>query len=162
MSSRDIEGENLLYLPQAKIYDQSCALGPGILICRDPLPPSTAIELRIERHGEIAFSGRTTLNEMKRQPEELVEYLFRNQTFPWGCFLLTGTGIVPPDSFTLFPDDIIRIVIDEIGVLENPTVQASAQEKEKRPAIRSCPRNNVRSAPGTETRGQKRHSGMPL
>jgi 2-dehydro-3-deoxy-D-arabinonate dehydratase len=119
MSSRDIEGENLLFLPQAKIYDRSCALGPGILIHRNPLPPTTAIELEVKRQDGIVFSGRTTLTEMKRRPEELVEYLFRDQTFSWGCFLLTGTGIVPQDSFTLAPGDTVRIMIGGIGVLEN-------------------------------------------
>jgi len=119
MSSRDIEGQNLLYLPQAKIYDGSCALGPGILISPDPLPPTTAIELEITRAGKAAFSGRTALSEMKRRPEELVEYLFRDQTFVHGCFLLTGTGIVPPDNFTLQYGDTIRITIGGIGALIN-------------------------------------------
>ena len=119
MSSRDIEGQNLLYLPQAKIYDGSCALGPGILISPQPLAATTAIELEIKRAGQVAFSGRTALSEMKRRPEELVEYLFRDQTFEHGCFLLTGTGIVPPDSFTLQHGDAIRISIDGIGALIN-------------------------------------------
>ena len=120
MSSRDIEGENPLYLPQAKIYDRSCAIGPGILIRHEPLPSSTRITLEIEREGKPAFSGETALTEMKRKPEELVAYLYRDQTFAAGAFLFTGTGIVPPDSFTLQLGDIIRIRIDGIGVLENP------------------------------------------
>ena len=119
MSSRDIEGQNLLYLPQAKIWDGSCALGPGIQVAQGPLPPETRIQLAIERGGETAFSGETSLKEMKRRPEELVEYLFRDQTFPNGCFLLTGTGIVPPDDFTLKSGDGIAITIDGIGTLRN-------------------------------------------
>lgn len=119
MSSRDIEGQNLLYLPQAKIWDQSCALGPGILIHKGSLHAGTQIALEIVRGEERVFSGATTLLEMKRRPEELVEYLFRDQTFPHGCFLLTGTGIIPPDSFTLHIGDKIEIGIDGIGTLTN-------------------------------------------
>jgi 2-dehydro-3-deoxy-D-arabinonate dehydratase len=119
MSSRDIEGENPLYLPQAKVYDRSCALGPCLLIADEPLAAATEIALEIRRDGSAAFSGATTLKEMKRKPEELVEYLFRNHSFPHGCFLLTGTGIVPPDSFTLKIGDEIRITIPPIGMLTN-------------------------------------------
>jgi 2-dehydro-3-deoxy-D-arabinonate dehydratase len=119
MSSRDIEGQNLLYLPQAKIYDGSCALGPGILLGTEPLPLTTTIQLEILRGGRATFSGATTLSEMKRRPEDLVEYLFRDQTFPFGCFLLTGTGIIPPDTFSLSIGDTIRISIDGIGTLVN-------------------------------------------
>jgi 2-dehydro-3-deoxy-D-arabinonate dehydratase len=119
MSSRDIEGENPLYLPQAKVYDRSCALGPCLLIADEPLPDATGIELEIRRDGNVTFSGSTTLKEMKRKPQELVEYLYRNNSFPHGCFLLTGTGIVPPDSFTLKPGDEIRITIPPIGTLMN-------------------------------------------
>jgi 2-dehydro-3-deoxy-D-arabinonate dehydratase len=119
MSSRDIEGENPLYLPQAKVYDRSCALGPCLLICEEPLSAATEISLEIRRGGVTAFSAATTLKEMKRRPEELVEYLYRNNSFPRGCFLLTGTGIVPPDSFTLQPGDEIRITIAAIGTLVN-------------------------------------------
>lgn len=120
MSSRDIEGENPLYLPQAKIYNRSCAVGPGILLQNESLPPTTRITLEIERSGQTAFSGATSLSEMKRRPDELVEYLWRDQTFSTGCFLFTGTGVVPPDSFTLKNGDTIRIGIDGIGVLTNP------------------------------------------
>jgi 2-dehydro-3-deoxy-D-arabinonate dehydratase len=119
MSSRDIEGENPLYLPQAKVYDRSCALGPGILLSPDPMPPSTAIQLEILRDGTPVFTGATALSSMKRDPKTLVEYLFRDNSFPNGCFLLTGTGVVPPDSFTLRPGDEVRIVIDGIGTLVN-------------------------------------------
>ena len=119
MSSRDIEGENPLYLPQAKVYDRSCALGPCLLISDEPLPPSTEIQLEIRRGGDLAFSGATTLKELKRDPAELVRYLYRNNSFPCGCFLLTGTGVVPLDAFTLKPDDEIRITIPAIGTLVN-------------------------------------------
>jgi 2-dehydro-3-deoxy-D-arabinonate dehydratase len=119
MSSRDIEGENPLYLPQAKVYDRSCALGPCLLISDEPLPTSTEISLQILRGGGVAFSGSTSLQEMKRKPQELVDYLYRSSSFPYGCFLLTGTGIVPPDSFTLHPGDEIRITIPPIGTLVN-------------------------------------------
>jgi 2-dehydro-3-deoxy-D-arabinonate dehydratase len=119
MSSRDIEGENPLYLPQAKVYDRSCALGPCLLISNESLPAATEISLQILRAGEPAFAGTTALREMKRKPEELVEYLYRSSTFPQGCFLLTGTGIVPPDSFTLHAGDEIRITISPVGTLVN-------------------------------------------
>jgi 2-dehydro-3-deoxy-D-arabinonate dehydratase len=119
MSSRDIEGENPLYLPQAKVYDRSCALGPCLLIAEEPLPFSTEISIEIRRSVHIVFSGKTTLKEMKRKPEELVEYLYRASSFPHGCFLLTGTGIVPPDSFTLQALDEIQITIPPIGTLTN-------------------------------------------
>jgi 2-dehydro-3-deoxy-D-arabinonate dehydratase len=119
MSSRDIEGANPLYLPQAKVYDRSCALGPGILIRNEPMPAATQITLDILRANHTEFSGTTTLAELKRNPATLVEYLFRDHTFPYGCFLLTGTGIVPPDSFTLERNDEIQITIDGIGTLKN-------------------------------------------
>ncbi len=119
MSSRDIEGENPLYLPQAKVYDGSCALGPCVLLAPEPLPKTTGIRLEIERAGAMAFSGSTTLAELKREPQELTEYLFRDNSFPDGVFLMTGTGIVPGDEFTLAAGDRIRISIDGIGMLEN-------------------------------------------
>src|SRR5690606_16454917 len=115
MSSRDIEGENPLYLPQAKVYDGSCALGPGLLVAETPLPPSTEIVLTIARAGATVYEGRTTLDAMRRTPESLVEFLFRDNTFPAGCLLLTGTGIVPPDDFTLASGDEIAIAIEPIG-----------------------------------------------
>jgi 2-dehydro-3-deoxy-D-arabinonate dehydratase len=119
MSSRDIEGENPLYLPQAKLYDRSCALGPAILVSREAPPPETAIRIQIQRGGVSVFTGATSLAEMKRRPETLVEYLFRDNSFPNGCFLLTGTGVVPPDAFTLQSGDEISITIDSIGTLKN-------------------------------------------
>ncbi|HET6205823.1 MAG TPA: fumarylacetoacetate hydrolase family protein [Terracidiphilus sp.] len=119
MSSRDIEGENPLYLPQAKVYDGSCALGPGVLVTSSPLPHSTEIMLEIVRKGRIEFADSIALTELKRDPKTLVEYLFRDNSFPNGCFLMTGTGIVPPSSFTLASGDRIRITIEPIGTLEN-------------------------------------------
>ena len=119
MSSRDIEGANPLYLPQAKVYDRSCALGPGILIRNEPMAATTQIKLDILRADHTEFSGTTTLAELKRNPATLVEYLFRDHSFPYGCFLLTGTGIVPPDSFTLESNDQIHIAIEGIGTLKN-------------------------------------------
>jgi 2-dehydro-3-deoxy-D-arabinonate dehydratase len=120
MSSRDIEGLNPLYLPQAKIYDGSCAIGPGILLSSNPMPSGTEIKLEIFRADRLAFSEKTSLASLKRDPQELVEYLYRENSFPYGAFLMTGTGIVPPDSFSLASGDIIRISIDDIGTLENP------------------------------------------
>jgi 2-dehydro-3-deoxy-D-arabinonate dehydratase len=119
MSSRDIEGENPLYLPQAKVYDRSCAIGPCILVAPSPLPPSTEIQLEIMRGGKAQFSGSTALSAMKRDPVELADYLYRNNSFPSGCLLLTGTGVVPPDAFTLQQGDEIRITIPPIGTLVN-------------------------------------------
>ncbi len=119
MSSRDIEGENPLYLPQAKVYDRSCALGPAILVSSRPMDASTQIRMDILRGGAREFSDSITLASMKRTFEVLVQYLYRNTSFPSGCFLLTGTGIVPPDAFTLRQGDEIRITIDGIGTLVN-------------------------------------------
>ena len=119
MSSRDIEGENPLYLPQAKVYDGSCALGPAILLTNDPLPTDTKIELDMRRGGTSCYAGQTTLAQLKRTPTELVEFLFRESSFPTGCVLLTGTGVVPPDSFTLRRGDEVRITIEPIGTLSN-------------------------------------------
>jgi 2-dehydro-3-deoxy-D-arabinonate dehydratase len=119
MSSRDIEGENPLYLPQAKVYNGSCALGPGVLLSSEPLPKTTSISIEIQRQGKKVFTGSTTLNELKRDPKELASYLYRDNTFPDGAFLMTGTGIIPPDEFTLASGDEIRISIDGIGTLRN-------------------------------------------
>ncbi|HWA25682.1 MAG TPA: fumarylacetoacetate hydrolase family protein [Lacunisphaera sp.] len=119
MSSRDIEGENPLYLPQAKVYDRSTALGPCLLVTPEPLPPTTTIAIVINRDGAAAFTGSTSISQIKRAFTELAEYLFRDNSFPRGAFLMTGTGVVPPDSFTLRSGDEIRITIEPIGTLVN-------------------------------------------
>ena len=119
MSSRDIEGDNPLYLPQAKVYDRSCALGPCVLVTNEMLDSSTEIRLDIHRQDEMVFKGSTTLAQLKRTPKTLVEFLYRDNSFPQGCILLTGTGIVPPDNFTLERGDEIRITIEPIGTLVN-------------------------------------------
>lgn len=123
MSSRDIEGENLLYLPQAKIYTGSCAVGPWIMMgAIESDARRWGISLEIRRAGKTVFSGETQVNNIKRRFSELVEYLFRSQKFPNGAVLLTGAGIVPPDSFTLESADSVLIRISGIGTLENPVV----------------------------------------
>lgn len=123
MSSRDIEGENLLYLPQAKIYHRSCAIGPWIVIGSNEMEARTwTITLQIYRREQVIFEGQTSVSQIKRQFEELVSYLFRSQIFPHGAILLTGTGIVPENNFTLSPDDKVRIEINGIGVLENTVI----------------------------------------
>lgn len=119
LSSRDIEGENPLYLPQAKVYDGCCALGPCLWIGDAPLPETTSIALRVRRGGTVAFAGETDLGQMKRRPEELVAYLFCEDRFPRGCLLLTGTGIVPPPEFSLERGDVVEIEIPPIGILTN-------------------------------------------
>ena len=122
MSSRDIEGENPLYLPQAKVYDKCCGLGPCILIADTPdytLPRETEISIEIRRGGATAFSGATSVANIKRGFAELAGFLFRDNSFPQGCFLMTGTGIVPPNEFTLQSRDEIRITIEPIGTLIN-------------------------------------------
>jgi 2-dehydro-3-deoxy-D-arabinonate dehydratase len=119
LSCRDIEGENPLYLPQAKTFDGCAALGPCVLITADPLPPATEIAMRIVRQGQVAFAGATTLAQLRRPPAELVEFLYREASFPAGCFLMTGTGIVPPSDFSLIPGDEVTISIAAIGSLAN-------------------------------------------
>ncbi len=119
MSSRDIEGENPLYLPQAKVYDRSTALGPCLLVTDEPLPVTTTIAITINRGGAAVFTGSTQLSQIKRKFPELAEFLFRDNSFPKGAFLMTGTGVVPPDSFTLRSGDEIRITIEPIGTLVN-------------------------------------------
>jgi 2-dehydro-3-deoxy-D-arabinonate dehydratase len=119
MSSRDIEGENPLYLPQAKVYHRSCALGPCILLDDGTFNKRAEIKLDIFRDGKAEFSESTSLASLKRDPKLLVQYLYRNNYFPQGCFLLTGTGIVPPDTFTLKTGDRIEITIPPIGTLIN-------------------------------------------
>ena len=118
MSSRSIEGENPLYLPQAKVYLGCAAVGPCILIQENPLPDTHTIKLEIKRAGNLAFAGETTLSQLKRKPQELADWLFRANSFPIGCLMMTGTGVVP-DDFTLAKGDQVRIEIEGIGVLEN-------------------------------------------
>jgi 2-dehydro-3-deoxy-D-arabinonate dehydratase len=120
MSSRDIEGENLLYLPQAKIYSRSCAIGPWIIVGpTESEARQWTVRLEIGRGREVVFAGETGVDRLKRTFGELVEHLFRSQTFPTGAVLLTGAGIVPDDSFTLNAGDSVRISISGIGTLEN-------------------------------------------
>ncbi|MEY3173862.1 MAG: hypothetical protein RLZZ436_1776 [Planctomycetota bacterium] len=124
MSARDIEGENPLYLPQAKFYRQCAGLGPAVLLAEQPLEPErTEIQLEIRRGGAVVFSGSTSLSQMKRTPEELAAWLCRENEFPDGAFLMTGTGIVPNDSFTLENGDSVSISISGIGTLTNPIVK---------------------------------------
>ena len=124
MSARDIEGENPLYLPQAKVYEQCCALGPCILVPEQALDlPATKITLAINRGGSEVFRDETNLGQMTRDFEDLIEWLCRDQQFPDGVFLLTGTGIVPPDEFTLKNGDLVSIEIAGIGTLTNPVVK---------------------------------------
>ena len=123
ISSRDIEGENLLYLPQAKIYTGSCALGPWIQLgVTEAAAREWKIRLNIRRAGKSVFTGETSVSQIKRRFEELAEYLFRSQVFSHGAVLLTGTGIVPPDTFTLQERDEIAIEITGIGLLRNPVM----------------------------------------
>ena len=119
LSCRDIEGENPLYLPQAKVFKNCAALGPAILIAEQPIASSTGIRCEIQRGGEAVFNGQTTLEQMKRKPEELAGWLFREESFPNGVFLMTGTGVVPPDDFCLQTGDQVSITIDGIGTLVN-------------------------------------------
>jgi 2-dehydro-3-deoxy-D-arabinonate dehydratase len=123
MSSRDIEGENLLYLPQAKTYDRSCALGPWIALgVTEAEARGWAIGVAIRRNGADVFSGETSVSQIKRTFDNLIEYLCRSQVFPHGAVLLTGTGVIPPDSFTLQEGDIVSIHVSGVGVLTNPVV----------------------------------------
>ena len=114
VSSRDIEGENPLYLPQAKVYNGSCALGPGISLCSVEVLRDLPIELVVRRGGRPIFSGATRTSQLKRPLQELVDYLRRELDFPHGVFLMTGTGIVPRDDFSLAPGDDVRITIGEL------------------------------------------------
>jgi 2-dehydro-3-deoxy-D-arabinonate dehydratase len=123
MSSRDIEGENLLYLPQAKIYDRSCALGPWILLgSSESVAREWNIRIEIKRGEQPVFQGQTTVGQIKRSFDELARFLFASQAFPHGAVLLTGTGIVPPDSFTLQANDIVEIEIPAIGRIRNSVI----------------------------------------
>jgi 2-dehydro-3-deoxy-D-arabinonate dehydratase len=119
MSSRSLEGENPLYLPQAKTYDGCCAIGPCVFVTDELLPRSTVIQLKIRRKGAILVEGEVTIDKMKRTPEDLVSFLFRECSFPHGCLLMTGTGIIPSSDFTLERGDEIRITLEPIGTLVN-------------------------------------------
>jgi 2-dehydro-3-deoxy-D-arabinonate dehydratase len=119
VSSRDIEGENPLYLPQAKVYDGSCAIGPAIWISEQPLDLNAEITLVVERSGKSVFQGAVPLLRIRRNFNELVEFLYRELSFPVGAFLFTGTGIVPPNDFTLVSGDLVRIAAAPIGELVN-------------------------------------------
>ncbi|HTJ50963.1 MAG TPA: fumarylacetoacetate hydrolase family protein [Cyclobacteriaceae bacterium] len=123
MSSRDIEGENPLYLPQAKSYDGAAAIGPCLYVPGEPINSDTVISIEILRKNESVFLGEISINRMKRKHTELVEYLFRETTFPHGTYLMTGTGIVPPDNFSLLTGDEVRISIEGIGTLVNRVLQ---------------------------------------
>lgn len=118
MSSRSIEGENPLYLPQAKVYTGSCSIGPCLVV--DDVPePNTKIAIEITRGGDSVFSGETKLSQLKRSFEELAEFLFRSNAFAHGAYLMTGTGIVPESDFSLKVNDVISITIEGIGILQN-------------------------------------------
>jgi 2-dehydro-3-deoxy-D-arabinonate dehydratase len=123
MSSRSIEGENPLYLPQAKTYDNCAALGPCILLCDEPLSNETCIQLAIHRNGLVVFEDSITLAQLKRSMNELVSFVYRACSFPFGCLIMTGTGIVPGNDFTLQSGDEIHISIDGIGTLINKVKQ---------------------------------------
>lgn len=133
MSARDIEGENPLYLPQAKFYRQCAGLGPCILFSEDPLDlAATKITLRIARDGKTVFEGDTDLAQMARSFDDLIEWLGRENDFPKGVILMTGTGIVPDDDFTLEDKDLVSIEISGIGTLTNPVVKDSGDGKPRR------------------------------
>jgi 2-dehydro-3-deoxy-D-arabinonate dehydratase len=119
MSSRSIEGENPLYLPQAKTYDGCASLGPCLYVAAEPIDAETIISLTIKRKHSEVFSGQVSINQMKRSPEELVSFVYRECSFPFGCLIMTGTGIVPGNDFTLQSGDEIIIDIDHIGRLSN-------------------------------------------
>jgi len=119
MSSRSIEGENPLYLPQAKMYDGCAAVGPCVLVTEEPISPTTVIAIAIERNGVLAFGGNVTIDMMKRKHAELVEFLYREYSFATGAYLMTGTCVVPDNTFTLQCGDTIKIKIEGIGELVN-------------------------------------------
>ena len=119
MSSRSIEGENPLYLPQAKTFERCAALGPCLYVPKDPIPPETLISMEIHREGKVSYSDSVQINRMKRKHTELTAFLFRECEFPFGCFLMTGTCLVPPNNFTLQLNDTIVIRISGIGTLSN-------------------------------------------
>ena len=119
LSCRDIEGENPLYLPQAKSFDRCASIGPAILVSNEPPAKDAQIKMTIERSGKVVFEDKTEIAQIKRGFEELAEFLFRDNTHPCGCLLMTGTGIVPPDEFCLQTGDVVEIEIEGIGKLIN-------------------------------------------
>jgi 2-dehydro-3-deoxy-D-arabinonate dehydratase len=124
VSARDIEGENPLYLPQAKVYDACCALGPGVVLASSVADPrNLEVRLEIRRQGTLAFEGATSTARMARRFEDLIAWIGRDHSFPEGLVLLTGTGIIPPDDFALESGDVVHIAIEGLGVLENPAVR---------------------------------------
>lgn len=123
VSSRSIEGENPLYLPQAKTYDRSAALGPCLMVTESPIPPTTEIHMEILREGNSLYKDRVAISKMKRTHMELASFLFRECEFPSGCFLMTGTCLVPAGDFTLRENDVVTISIDGIGTLTNQVAQ---------------------------------------
>jgi 2-dehydro-3-deoxy-D-arabinonate dehydratase len=130
VSSRSIEGENPLYLPQAKVYDGCCALGPGIVPAWEVADPyALGIRMRIYRGGGVHWSGETSMREFARRLETLVEALFREDTFPFGVILCTGTALVPDSPFTLESGDVVEIDIDGLGTLRNPVVRGKAARR---------------------------------
>lgn len=128
VSSRSIEGENPLYLPQAKVYASCCALGPGITPAWEVADPyNLTISLTIERNKQVYWEGETSTRELKRRFDELVTYLFLENDFPDGVFLCTGTALVPEKQFTLQPGDVVQIRVDQLGSLRNPVVRGKAR-----------------------------------
>jgi len=119
MSSRSIEGENPLYLPQAKVYEKSAAIGPCLMVPEHPIPSDTCIHMKIFRSGELQYKDEVPISQMKREHGSLAAYLYRECAFPAGCYLMTGTCLVPPNEFTLQEGDVVEISIDHIGVLVN-------------------------------------------
>lgn len=119
MSSRDIEGENPLYLPQAKSYHRATAIGPSLMVTETLPGAATVIAIEIRREGATVFAGETTVGQIKRPLPSLAEWLFRENSFPHGCYLMTGVGVVPPDHFTLRHGDEIRITLEPVGTLVN-------------------------------------------
>ena len=119
MSSRSIEGENPLYLPQAKTYDGCAAVGPCVYVTKEPLDPETIIQVQIKRNNNLVFAGTIAISQMKRTLPELVSFIYKECSFPFGCLIMTGTGIVPGNDFTLQSADEISISIDGIGTLVN-------------------------------------------
>lgn len=119
LSSRDIEGENPLYLPQAKTFDACAGLGPGLFLSDSPPPAETAINVVIRRNGQEVFAGSTAISQMKQTFANLQKYLFHSSSFPHGCYLMTGTGVVPPNEFTLQPGDEVAVTMRPVGTLIN-------------------------------------------